>query len=85
MNELPEELSVNPVPFIAFIGLDAPNNPDHLTVWNSFAINRSFDRPVLYYKLIEQNRKFPPSKIRVESLKKIKVLNFLNYSYHLIS
>ncbi|KAI7688270.1 Trafficking protein particle complex subunit 11 [Sarcoptes scabiei] len=64
MNELPEELSVNPVPFIAFIGLDAPNNPDHLTVWNSFAINRSFDRPVLYYKLIEQNRKFPPSKIR---------------------
>lgn len=65
MNEYPEEISVNPVPYISLIGLDAASNPCHTLIWNCFAINRTNDRPVLYYKLLNTDHEFPPVKNRV--------------------
>ncbi|XP_075588783.1 LOW QUALITY PROTEIN: trafficking protein particle complex subunit 11 gry [Dermatophagoides farinae] len=64
MNNIPAEISVNPVPYISLLGLDAANNPIHSIIWNSFAINRSADRPVLYYKLLPIDYRFPSSKNR---------------------
>lgn len=67
-NNIPEEISVNPVPYISLIGLDAANNSIHSLIWNSFAINRTADRPVLYYKLLNNDHQFPSSKHRVSNL-----------------
>ena len=65
MEELPEEITYTPVPYIALVGLDVINNANHTHIWNTFAINRGSDRPLLYYKLIPDGYKFPPSKAKV--------------------
>lgn len=75
MNNIPAEISVNPVPYISLLGLDAANNPIHSIIWNSFAINRSADRPVLYYKLLPIDYRFPSSKNRVSIFFQIKEIS----------
>lgn len=65
MEELPEEVTFTPVPYVAFIGLGEKNNDIHCHIWNTFAINRSSDRPLLYYKQISVTDKFPLAKERV--------------------
>ncbi|RWS25678.1 trafficking protein particle complex subunit 11-like protein, partial [Leptotrombidium deliense] len=51
LGDIPKELAVQPLPCIAFVGLNL-NNKNHLHIWNSFACNRQSDRIPLYYKAL---------------------------------
>ncbi|RWS07700.1 hypothetical protein B4U79_13175 [Dinothrombium tinctorium] len=51
IGDIPKELSLQPLPFIAFVGLNL-NDRNHLHLWNTFAIQRQSDRIPLFYKAL---------------------------------
>ena len=79
MNEFPKEITFLPAPYIGLIGLDAANNTIHNVIWNTFAINRTADRPQLYYKLIPIAHSFPVVKEKVSKFPILYLLLLLFY------
>lgn len=59
---IPEELQYTPIPYISLIGLNAQNNAIHAMIWNAFTVNRSPERPPLYFKLLGDKHNFLASK-----------------------
>lgn len=65
IGDIPKELTYNPVPYVAFVGLNAGHNEIHAHIWNAFTVNRQTDRCPLYFKLIGEKYHFIPSKAKV--------------------
>lgn len=65
--DLPPELTFSPVPLVGLFGLSASQDQLHASIWNSFTVNRQFDRVPLYFKLFGEAQAFPVVKPKVSS------------------
>ncbi|XP_055342747.1 trafficking protein particle complex subunit 11-like [Paramacrobiotus metropolitanus] len=61
---VPPEVLVDPVPFVALCGLDVIHNATHRLIWDAFASNRSSERLPVSYRDIPADHEFPVSKVK---------------------
>ena len=63
--QFPDELLMKPLGYVALIGLQTQVNAMHLSIWDTFTVNRKQDN-VLNIKLLPGDFEFPKRKQKVK-------------------
>ena len=72
--QIPKELSVQPLPFVALTGLEIKHNAVHKEIWDNFNIRSNLK---FRYKLLDGDHEYPKSKPKVLPLTPQKSKIFL--------